>query len=53
MEQKNQVWLHLTVENIGKILQLFTENDINIFQSASTFQIITVIQLVSVCQRQH
>lgn len=53
MEQKNQVWLQLTVENIGKILQLFTESDINIFQTASTFQRIPVIQLVWVCQRQH
>lgn len=46
MEQKNQVWLELTLENIGKILQPFTKNYTNIVQTASPFQRIPVIQLV-------
>lgn len=44
---KSKVWLELTAENAGKILQLFTKNYINIFQTASPFQRIPVIQLVS------
>lgn len=47
---EKQVWLEPTVENAGKILQLFTKNYINIFQTASPFQRIPVIRLISISQ---